>query len=77
MTDPTFSIVPDHVTPTRNVYIFAASERFGENSAVNSHWRIAGKKVESRKAVRQQSREAVSQQEPQEAGRQQSREAGR
>ena len=44
---------------------------------MNSHWRIAGKKVESRKAMRQQSREAVSQQEPQEARRQQSREAGR
>ena len=69
-----------HVT-SRKLNIFGANLRFGENSAVNSLWRIAGKiaakKVESRQAMRQQSREAVSQQEPQEAGRQQSREASR
>ena len=81
MTDPTFSIVPDHVTSTKNVYIFAASERFGENSVVNSHWRIAGKiaakKVKSREAVKHRAAKPSSQQEPQEAGKQQSREARR
>ena len=61
-----------HVT-SRKLNIFAANLRFGENSAVNSHWRIAGKIA----AKKVESREAVSQQEPQEAGRQQSREASR
>ena len=69
-----------HVT-SRKVNIFAANLRFGENSVVNFHWRIAGKiagkKVKSREAVKHRAAKPSSQQEPQEAGKQQSREARR